>query len=69
MKGWKYINHKEIEHESGFKLQLKAGSWRRPEELKPINVDGHSSIESARLLSQGILFASNRWKEKMIIEF
>jgi hypothetical protein len=60
MNKWRYINSTEISHESGFRLELLAGTWIAPAELNPIMVKGHSPVTTAGLIRGGLSFAKRQ---------
>jgi len=57
MAEWTYLNNKIIEHRSGFRIQLQAGSWSNPSDLSPVNTTKVQPMEAARLLREGLAFA------------
>ena len=57
MNKWTYFSPHEIAHESGFQLELQAGTWLNPEELNPTTVKMHSAITTAGLIREGLKFA------------
>ena len=60
MNEWIYITPTEISHESGFRLELLAGTWIAPAELNPIIVKGHSPVTTASLIREGLSFAKRQ---------
>jgi hypothetical protein len=54
MNEWTYSKENELVHESGFRLELLAGSWLAPTELNPIIVKTHSPVKTAGLIREGL---------------
>ena len=57
---WRFLNPDKIEHSSGFRLQLLAGSWHDPLRLKPLIPPAMNVVEVATLLRRGIKFADEQ---------
>jgi hypothetical protein len=60
MNEWTYSKENEIVHESGFRLELLAGSWLAPTELNPIIVKTHSPVKTAGLIREGLKFSKRQ---------
>jgi hypothetical protein len=60
MNEWTYINTNTLLHESGFRLELLAGTWLSPAELNPITVEEHSPVTTAGLIREGLKFAKRQ---------
>ena len=57
MSKWMYIKEHELLHESGFRLELIAGTWQFPSELNPVTVEEHSPVTTAGLIREGLNFS------------
>jgi len=57
MNEWRYAKKNEVQHESGFVLQLLDGGWSDPSDLSPCSPRNMSVSDSARLLREGLMYA------------
>lgn len=57
MNEWRYAKKNEVQHESGFVLQLLAGDWSDPSDLSPCSPKNMSVSDAARLLREGLVYA------------
>ena len=57
---WCFLNRNEIQHSSGFRLELIAGSWHDPLRLNPVIPTEMNFVEIATLLRKGIDFADKQ---------
>lgn len=64
MSSWRFLSATLIEHESGFKLELEAGSWQDPAELNPVIPDDMLVRDAALMLREGLLFACRNRKTR-----
>jgi len=56
---WYYTDQYTLkERNTGFQIQLFLGSWDNPIEIKPSAPDDMDILEQARLLREGVAFAS-----------
>jgi len=60
MNEWTYSKENVLVHESGFRLELVAGTWIAPTELNPITVEIHSPVITAGLIREGLKFAKRQ---------
>jgi hypothetical protein len=60
MNEWTYIKENILKHDSGFSLELLAGTWLSPSELNPVTVEGHSPVITAGLIREGLNFAKRQ---------
>ena len=63
---WYFINNDIIEHISGFRIELVAGSWHDPHRLNPVIPADMNFIEIATLLRKGIDFADKQQAEGLL---
>jgi hypothetical protein len=66
MNEWTYINENKLKHESGFSLELVAGTWLSPSELNPVTVGGHSPVITAGLIRECLNYAKRQNPPKII---
>ena len=64
MSTWRFLSATVIEHESGFRLELEAGSWHDPSELNPVIPDDMLVRDAALMLREGLLFACRNRKTR-----
>ena len=55
---WRQISNRVVAHTDGHKIELKAGTWSEPFDVHPMIKKGTSSIEAARLIREGLAFAT-----------
>ena len=58
MSEWCYLKRNEIQHANGFVLTLLSGDWSSPADLSPSSPKHLSPLDSARLLREGLAYAS-----------
>lgn len=58
MSEWCYLKKNEIQHANGFVLTLLSGDWSSPADLSPSSPKHLSPADSARLLREGLAYAS-----------
>ena len=61
---WIFHSSKVIEHTSGFRLELKAGSWEEPGALNPVIPENMPVREAALLIREGLVFACRKRKSR-----
>ena len=54
---WRLVSNRMVVHRDGHRIELKAGSWKEPFDIHPMIKKGTGTIESARLIREGISFA------------
>lgn len=57
---WQLSSSKVIVHDQGHSIELKSGSWQEPFDIHPRIKKGTPSIQAARLIREGLAFASNQ---------
>lgn len=55
---WRTEGKSTVCHRDGHRIELKAGSWEEPFDLHPTINKGTSAIDSARLIREGVAFAT-----------
>lgn len=63
---WVFINSDLIEHVSGFRIELVAGSWHDPLRLNPVIPSDMNFVEIATLLRKGIDFADKQQADDLL---
>ena len=63
MMSWYFTDQYTLkEAYTGFQIQLFLGSWSEPSEIKPNSPDDVSILDQARLLREGLAFASTNYE-------
>lgn len=57
MSKWEMQSRRLVVHRDGHQIELKSGSWAEPFEIHPKIVRGTASLESVRLIREGMEFA------------
>ncbi len=55
---WSMHSRKRVVHKDGHAIELVSGTWRVPYEINPVIRRGTNSVETARLIREGLVFAA-----------
>jgi hypothetical protein len=66
MDNWTQVNGNLIQHESGFRIFLTAGTWRSPQHIEPLNANNESALYAAKLLGEGLVFARDMSRNSLL---